>query len=214
MTTRVYGDGPVIEQACCEYSLLAAFGENSRKASLRTSSKALISHKHHAPWRALKNRPALPWAGQWLVTRHRRQFLPGALRGDGTSVRCPDQSVGGADPPQAGRQNVELPLVRYFVSASRPSDERALAHHDVPRERSLPRLAVGRTGDPDELQGRHYLAAGSAPEFRILTDGGAPGCEPRLRGPALSVPTNPGHELPFGVAEYRLRSLPWPQSRS
>ena len=62
----VMDDGPVIEQACCGWVLLAALGENVPKGSLRTASKTLMLRKHHAPWHLVKKQSDAPLAGSKL----------------------------------------------------------------------------------------------------------------------------------------------------
>ena len=143
--------GPVVRGSCS--SRWRKFSPSSAKITLETIYNRLVSHHFPptpVPWRALKCPLAFPRAGQRFVTRHARQFFPGPLGGDSASVHCADEGVAGTNTPQADRQDVQLPLERYFVSASGPPNECAPAHCDVLRERSLPGLAVSRARHPHE----------------------------------------------------------------
>src|SRR5262249_33684324 len=103
-------------------------------------------------------------------------------------------------------EDVQLPLERYFVGALRPSDERTPAHYDVLREETLPGLAVGGSGDPDELPRRHALAAGGTPEERILASGRALCGQPLIARPSGWLAA--AKELGLAIAGHR-----WPLPR-
>ena len=82
--------------------------------------------------------PAFSRVGQNFMTRDARQYLPGTLGGGRTAVHCPDQRVGGADTPQAHREEKHLLGVRDLVLALGPSDDAADAHAQIGGKLFLP----------------------------------------------------------------------------
>jgi hypothetical protein len=92
--------------------------------------------------------PSRHGGGQPPVTRHRRQFLPGTLGGDGAAVHRPGQRMSGAGSLQADGEDLQLARLRYFVYALGLPDNGLAAHAQVSGERTLPRPAVGDAGEP------------------------------------------------------------------